>query len=175
MPGYLDKIVKKYNHPATIASQHSPFPTSPRKYSTDSQLPDSPYTTPAVSPKEKKLIQQIVGAILYFSRAINSTVLAALSKIVSKQAPATKNTIKNLNHLLDYLCTHPHATIKFRASDMILNVHSDASYLSVSKARSRAAGIYFLSSLPEKNKPIKLNEFFHVISSVLKFVAASAA
>ena len=57
---------------------------------------------------------------------------------------------------------------------MILNVHSDASYLSVSKARSRAAGIYFLSSLPTKNKPIKLNGFFHVMSSVLKFVAAEA-
>ena len=90
-----------------------------------------------------------MGAILYYARAIDSTVLAALSTIVSKQAAVTKNTIKNLNHFLDYLSTHPNAKIKFMASDMILNVHSNASHLSVSKAQSRAAGIYFLSSLPE--------------------------
>ena len=175
MPGYVEKTLKKYKHPAPITPQHSPYPIPPRKYGKESQVPDTPDTSPLVSPDEKKRVQQIVCAILYYARAIDSTVLPALSTIASEQTSATKNTIKNLNQLLDYLHTHPKAKIKFSASDMILNVHSDASYLSVSKARSRAAGIYFLSSLPTTNKPIKLNGFFHVLSSVLKFVAASAA
>jgi hypothetical protein len=39
-----------------------------------------------------------------------------------------------MNQLLDYLATHPYAAIRYHASDMILHIHSDASYLSVSNA-----------------------------------------
>jgi hypothetical protein len=38
------------------------------------------------------------------------------------------------NQLLDYIATHPDAIIRYHASDMILHIHSDASYLSVSSA-----------------------------------------
>ena len=58
---------------------------------------------------------------------------------------------------------------------MIFNIHSDASYLLESRARSRAAGHYFLGSIPDKNKPIKLNGAIHSLCQILKFVAASAA
>jgi hypothetical protein len=58
---------------------------------------------------------------------------------------------------------------------MILNVHSDASYLSAKDARSHAAGYYFLGSLPRDNEPIHLNGAIHVISRILRLVAASSA
>jgi hypothetical protein len=58
---------------------------------------------------------------------------------------------------------------------MILNVHSDASYLSAPNARSQAAGYYFLGSLPQDGKPIILNGAIQVLCTVLKFVASSAA
>jgi hypothetical protein len=58
------------------------------------------------------------------------TVLMSLSTIASEQAIATKQTIEHTEQLLDYLVTHPEATMRFSASDMILNIHSDASYLS---------------------------------------------
>jgi hypothetical protein len=58
---------------------------------------------------------------------------------------------------------------------MILNVHSDASYLSAPKARSRAGGCFFLGSLPRNGDPIKLNGAIHVTCTILKLVAASAA
>ena len=58
---------------------------------------------------------------------------------------------------------------------MILNIHSDASYLSAKDARSRAAGIFFMGWQPRDNEPIRLNGAFHVLSTILKFVAASAA
>jgi hypothetical protein len=54
-------------------------------------------------------------------------------------------------------------------------VHSDASYLSATDARSRATGVFFLGSLPQDNKPIKLNGTIHVLCTVLKFVATPAA
>jgi hypothetical protein len=55
---------------------------------------------------------------------------------------------KVTNQLLDYLATHPDATIIYHASDMILHIHSDASYLSVSNARSCLGGLFFLGNTP---------------------------
>jgi hypothetical protein len=48
------------------------------------------------------------------------------------------------NQLLNYLATHPDATIRYHASDMILHIHSDASYLLGSNSRSRLGGLFFL-------------------------------
>ena len=70
---------------------------------------------------------------------------------------------------------HPDIKIRYYASDMILNVHSDASYLSESRARSRLAGYFFLGDMPQDGKPIFLNGAIHVMCSILKIVVASAA
>jgi hypothetical protein len=48
--------------------------------------------------------------------------------------------------LLDYLAVQVDALLSYHASDMVLAVHSDASYLSKPKAHSRAGGPFFLSS-----------------------------
>ena len=73
------------------------------------------------------------------------------------------------------MATNPNAIVRFWASDMVLNVHSDASYISTPKARSRAGGYFFLVSLPKHGQPIQLNGAIHVYCTVLKLVAASAA
>ena len=71
--------------------------------------------------------------------------------------------------------SNPNAIIQFYASDMVLNVHSDASYLTAAKGRSRAGGSFFLGSLPRNNAPIKLNGNIAITCAILKLVAASAA
>ena len=58
---------------------------------------------------------------------------------------------------------------------MILNVHSNASYLSAPKARSRAGGYFFLGSIPRDDKPIIINGAIHITCTNLKLVAALAA
>jgi hypothetical protein len=58
---------------------------------------------------------------------------------------------------------------------MVLNIHSDASYLSEPKARSRACGHFFIWSIPSDGKLIKLNGAFHSLCSILRCVVASAA
>jgi len=58
---------------------------------------------------------------------------------------------------------------------MVLNIHSDASYLSESRARSRIGGIYFLGQVPRDGQVIQLNGPIHVQASICKFVVASAA
>ena len=99
----------------------------------------------------------------------------ALSQLGSEQAAATEKTLADADHFLDYLATHPHAKIRYHASDMILNNHSDASYLSASRGRSRAGGHFFLGWLPRKHHPIRLNGQILSLCEILKFVSSSAA
>jgi hypothetical protein len=57
---------------------------------------------------------------------------------------------------------------------MILNVHSDALYLSAPCPHSRACGYFFLGSLPVDGNPIKLNSAIQITCKILKLVATSA-
>ena len=102
------------------------------------------------------------------------TILLALNAIAGAQAAPTQNTLKRVHQLLDYMATNPDAIVRYRASDMVLNVHSDASYLSAPKARSRAGGYFFLGSLPKHGQPIQLNGAIHATCTILKLAAVSA-
>ena len=83
---------------------------------------------------------QITGVFLFLGRAVDSILLTPLSAIASEQANPTEETIKKCRQSLDYVATQKEAVFAFRASDMILVIQSDASYLSEIKARSRARG-----------------------------------
>ena len=80
-----------------------------------------------------------------------------------------------MNHMLDYLATNLNAQVRFYPSNMMLNVHSDASYLSEKDAKSRAAGHFFLDWEPGDDRPIRLNGLILTLCTILKFFAASAA
>ena len=77
--------------------------------------------------------------------------------------------------LLDYMATHPKAIIRFHTFDMILNIHSDASYCSAGRGHSQAGGYFFLGSIPVNGQQIKLNWNIHITFAILKLVAASTA
>jgi hypothetical protein len=96
-----------------------------------------------------------------------------LNDIATEQTKATGTAQAATNQLLDYLATHPDATIRYHASDMILHIHSDASYLSVSNARSRLGGLFFLGNKPPEQD--KLNFSILNVASIIKNVVASAA
>ena len=78
-----------------------------------------------------------MGSILYYGKGVDMTTLTGLSTLASEQAKASGQTIMNMKHLLDYLATNPNATIQYYASDMILKIHSDASYLLERNVRSK--------------------------------------
>jgi hypothetical protein len=175
MAKYVIKQLTKYGHVAPLKPQHCPYSPNPIKYGKDNQATSPLDDSPLLNEAGKKRVQQIVGSFLYYARAVDPTILMALSEISSQQAAPTENTMKRVNQFLDYMWTDLDAVIQYRASDMILNVHSDASYLSTPKACSRAGGFFFLGSLPHNGDPIKLNGAIHVSCNILKLVAASAA
>jgi len=175
MPGYIKKVLQRYAHPTPKKPQHSPFPVAPKKFGKAAQETEPDDAAPPATDKEKTEIQRVVGSILYYGRAVDITTLTALGTLGARQSKATKTTVAEMRHLLDYLATHPDAIIKYYASDMVLNIHSDASYLSERGARSRASGHYFLGSIPQDGQPIKLNGAIFELCKLLPFVATSAA
>ena len=56
-----------------------------------------------------------------------------------------------------------------------MNIQSDASNLSESKAQSRTCGHFFMVSTPINGEPIKLNGVFYVNTTLMRFVVASVA
>ena len=71
--------------------------------------------------------------------------LVALSAIASNQVSPTDETMIKTRHFLDYVALHPDAILTFNASSMVLNVHSDASYLREPKVRSGAGGHFIMT------------------------------
>ncbi len=116
-----------------------------------------------------------MGSILYYPQAVDMTVLMVLSTITVNQMKATERTMERCTQLLDYLAHNTDVKVRFHASDMILNIHSDASYLSEAKARSRACGQFFMGWMPKNGEPIQLNGAFHISVTIMQFIVASAA
>jgi hypothetical protein len=94
------------------------------------------------------------------------------SAIASTQAAPTKDTMTRCKQFLDYATTHQGAIITYRRSDMVLVMHSDASYLSKLKVRSHTGGHFFLSAdtTNPKNNGAVLN-----LAQLIKAVMSSAA
>jgi len=102
--------------------------------------------SPRLDEAGHKRVQQVIGSFLYYGQAVDDIILMALNGILADQVAPTEHTNKRLEQFLDYMATHPDATIRFKASNMILNIHSNASYLSASRAQSQAGGYFFLDS-----------------------------
>eukprot|EP00957_Ditylum_brightwellii_P048475 3678307-Ditylum_brightwellii.AAC.1 len=62
--------------------------------------------------------------------------LVGINSIAAQQAALTENTAAAIMYLLNYVATHPDAVIRYSASRMVLHIHSDASFMLESCARS---------------------------------------
>ena len=169
MPRFLPSAVKRFNIQPCRAV-HNPIDYQPG-VRTAIQLPTPEDTSPAASPADTLRIQEIVGVVLYYARALDSTFLVAVNKVSSAQAKPTQAVLMAAENMLLYAATHPAAELVFYASKMDLIVHSDASYLSETRSRSRAAGVFFLG---DRLHPEIINAPILCISSILDVTVAAA-
>ena len=88
-----------------------------------------------------------MGAFAWYAGATDPTMSKTLSSIAGRQAQATEDLEKEVKHFMDYCATHPDAVVRFMASEMILALHSGASYLSGPGAKSRAGGHFYLKDI----------------------------
>ena len=129
MLNYVKKALKQFQHIAGKL-QHSPYPSIPIQYGAKKQYATQESTTPLLDDKAKHFIQQVCGKFLFLGRAVGSTLLCPISAIAFQSSKLTTDTMQQTLQLLDYLATQKDAVLSYRTSDMVLAVHSDASYLS---------------------------------------------
>ena len=130
MPDYCQKRLSMISTQKPKKPQHQPYPHVEPTYGAKQQFSQPEDQSPSLNADDKTFIQEVVGVFLYYARAVDCTMLAALGSLASQQANPTDDTMKKTKQFLDYAATHQDATITYRASDMVLAVHSDASYLS---------------------------------------------
>jgi hypothetical protein len=180
IPGYIERALHKFQHPNTPRPQHSPHAWMAPTYGAKTQYAADDDTSPNLNALESKRVQEVVGTLLFYARAVDPTMLVALGTIASSKTNRT--TADALTQLLNYAATHPDATVRYHASGMILHVHSDASYLSAPKARSRAGGYFFLSGgytppdvapSPTADPP-PVNGSIHTPCTLMRMVLSSA-
>jgi len=114
----------------------------------------------------------VAGTLLYYGRAVDNTILTALSAVATEQAKPTQKTMEVIKQLLDYCATQEDAIISYRASQMILAVHSDAGYCNEKKSRSRAGGHFFLRD--DDDNP-RNNGAILTLATIIKAVMSLAA
>jgi hypothetical protein len=107
MPKCVMKQLTCYAHPAPLKPQHCPYSLNPVTYGKENQAPAPTDDSPLLNKASKKCIQQIIGSFLYYARAVDPTILMALSDIATQQLTPTENTKKWFDRFLDYMWTYP--------------------------------------------------------------------
>ncbi len=164
-------VLKKFPNPARRGAA-TPAIYTPPAYGKSSQEPTPEDHRTRLLPPGAKRIQEIVGSVLYYARAIDNTLLQAVNALSSQQTHPTQNTNVAAERLLSYCTRYPNNVLVLSACDMVLHVQVDASYLSRPGSRSVAGGILYLGN---RDAPEQVNGAVHAFSTVIQSVVASVA
>ena len=184
MPGYIDKVCTWF-YSTNVAPKFVEAPyawTTPQYGSIQPHLTTPINSSPLISAPEKTRLQEIVRSLLYFPRYVNSTILANLGSIRTNISDGTERVAEMAAYLFNFCANNRNPKVGYYASDVQLCGHTDASYLSVSKAQSRAAAYSYLSTddgaiLPPNHNlklPARPNGAVHVMSTLTQQVLSSA-
>jgi hypothetical protein len=94
MPGYIEKTLARFNHKAPKKPQHQPHEHTIPVFGAAVQYAKQEDVTEQLPKEDKRYIQQVVGTLLYYRHAVDSTILDALCTIASAQATPTKDTMQ---------------------------------------------------------------------------------
>jgi hypothetical protein len=172
MPGYLSKALLRFKHLMPKKKQNLPHPHIAPQYGAKIQYTADDDDSHPLNKEEKKYIQKIAGTLLHYGQAEDNTILPALSAIASKQAKPMEKTMEVIKQLLDYCATQDKAILLYKASKMILAIHSKAGYYNEKKSQSQAGGHFFLSN-DNENPPN--NGAILTTATIIKAVMTSAA
>jgi hypothetical protein len=130
MPGYIKPALHKFQHPTPTRPENAPHTWNPPVYGTKIQYIEAQEDIPLLPQKDVTRIEQLSGTLLSNVRVIDLTLILPVNFPAPENTQATTATPEKVIKLLDYCATHPEDKLQYHASDMILNVHRDDSYLS---------------------------------------------
>jgi hypothetical protein len=171
----MEDALHKFQQPMPKRPQYTPHNWTVPAYGQRIQYSPLPDATPPETAQRITRAQAILGMLLYNSRAVDPTLIVPLSDLASQLSTVAATTINAVSHLLDYCSTHPESTIRYFAADMQLKLHSDVSYLSELKAKSRIGRYFYLGNKIDSPKKNLSNGPLLCHTIVLKHVVSSVA
>jgi hypothetical protein len=112
MPGYIQKALQRFTHPIPTEPKHSPHAWKAPAYGAKIQYADPQDTSLPLDANGIHRLQQIIATLLFYARAIDSTMHEALGTLAAAQTQGTVRTMEAAIQLLNYAATHPDAFIK---------------------------------------------------------------
>jgi len=81
MPGYIDWALKRFQHPQPRQPEHTPHAWQKPTDGAKTQFVLEPDATPALNAADCKHMQEVVGMLLYYARAVDAMMLTALGTL----------------------------------------------------------------------------------------------
>ena len=145
MPHCVTKGIARFAPDIALKGAPSPAVYVPPKFDEKIQC-ETVDNSPPASAAEKLWVQQVNGYFLYYARMQNPLILPTCNDISPTQSNPTARTVDATWRLLNYLSSHPDHSTCYTGCDMVLKVHSDASY------HSRPGAVSIAMALPWKHK-----------------------
>lgn len=114
IPGYVAAALTRFQHSKPSKPQNQPYPHNPKKYGQKMQYSEPIDESPLLNKDDKKFIQEVTGTFLFYTRAVDPTMLTALSSLASEQASPTQRTMEKCKQFLDYAASQEDAVITYR-------------------------------------------------------------
>jgi hypothetical protein len=111
MPGYVQATLEEFKHPLTAPIEHQPYLHASPQYGVALQLTDPTDDSPLLDDDGNKQLQRLTGKFLYYARAVDNTMLVALSALALQQTKGTAKTATAAIKFLNYCATHSDAAI----------------------------------------------------------------
>ena len=87
------------------------------------------------TPEKNLDLQKLVGKLIFCGPAVDFSLLVAVGSLAAQQNEPIEKKDEDMVQLLNYCASNPDAIIRYHASDMVLHVSSNASYVSEPNAR----------------------------------------
>ena len=164
IPGYIPTVLQKFQNKPPDFPQEALHPWNKPVYGKHIQLANHQSSTTKINSADTNRVKSINSTSLYYNQAVDPTMIPSLNEIFTCQSIPTQETMDNYNQFLDYVSTHPNATICYHASDMILITDTDDNYLVLLEARTHIVGYYYFTKIlldyykgtPTTNGPISI-------------------
>ena len=112
MPGYENRALAKFKHPAPSKPQYALHSWVEPVYGSCRQQYPTIYSIDSNLYKEgTKRVQFIAGTFIYYGHSVDPCILLALNEISLEQLKPTTNTISKFYMLINYLHTYPDGII----------------------------------------------------------------
>ena len=149
--GYCDEALTHFRHEAQLGIDQ-PHVSAILAYGAKVQYAKDDDKSPCLLPEDRLFIQQVTGTFLYYGRAVDSTMLVALSAIASDQAKPTEKTMEKTLQFLDYVAANNCAVLN--VAQIIKNVMSSSAEAKI--------GALFINSWQAVTARTTLEEMGHI-------------